>query len=95
MNRAELIEKIAIQSGLTKPIVTRVLTKFSQLVIAEVARGRRVSLYGFGLFSAKQRAKKMGRNPQTGEQMVLPARRAGWFAFAKTVKKFIASGTKN
>ena len=74
MTKAELVEFIAENADLTKADATRAL----EAVLDGIAKGLKeegkVTLVGFGTFSAKKRAARTGRNPQTGEEVKIPAR---------------------
>jgi DNA-binding protein HU-beta len=82
MNKSELIESVAEQNGLTKVNAKKIV----ESVLENIAKGTRekgkVSLLGFGNFSTSIRAARLGRNPQTGETLEIPA---------KEVVKFKAS----
>lgn len=73
MNKNELISAIAAESGLTKAESARALDAFTNQITQAVAGGDKVSLIGFGCFSPMARAEKNGRNPKTGEPLVIPA----------------------
>lgn len=73
MNREDLIEAVANDSEITKAMAKRVLTATLEQIQAAVARGDKVSLTGFGIFSATTRGARMGRNPKTGEPIPISA----------------------
>ena len=79
MNKGELIDSIAIQSGLTKADSARALDATLDAVTAELMKGGRVTLPGFGSFSTSKRAARKGRNPQTGEEIKIKARTVAKF----------------
>ncbi len=97
MNKAELIDQIAKDSGITKAQANDALDSFTGAVIATLKKGDKVTLVGFGTFSVTQRAARNGRNPQTGEVIKIKASKAPKFkagkefatkiAGAKTAKK--------
>ena len=76
MNKAELIDKIAKDTGVTKTQANDVLDSFTNSVVASLKKGDRVTLVGFGTFSVSERAARNGRNPQTGEVIKIKARKA-------------------
>jgi DNA-binding protein HU-beta len=75
MNKAELIEAMAADSGLTKADAKRALDSFINATSSALAKGDRVALVGFGSFSVAERAARTGRNPKTGEEMPIPAKK--------------------
>ena len=74
MNKSELINSIADQSGLSKAEAGKALEAFTDSVEAALKSGDRVSLVGFGSFSVDRRDARMGRNPQTGEEIQIAAK---------------------
>ena len=73
MNKAELIAAMADESGLTKKDAEKALKAFTDVVAAELQKGEKIQLVGFGTFEVSQRAAREGRNPQSGETMSIPA----------------------
>ena len=83
MNKAELINKIADDSGITKTQANTVLDSFVEAVTKTLKGGGKVTLVGFGTFSVSKRAARNGRNPQTGEVIKIKARRVARFKAGK------------
>ncbi len=81
MNKGELIDSIAKQSGLTKADSARALDATLDAITASLMKHDKVTLPGFGTFSTSKRAARTGRNPQTGKEIKIKA---------KTVAKFKA-----
>lgn len=83
MNKAELMETIAQRAGVTKQQVESVMSAFEDTVIATLQQRGEVTLTGFGTFSAKLRAARMGVNPQNPSEkiqipeVVIPKFKAG------------------
>lgn len=73
MNKAELIEKIATETSTTKAHVERVLDATLDCIRKTVKKGDEVKLVGFGTFTKAKRQARMGRNPQTGKAIKIPA----------------------
>ena len=73
MNKAELIEKIATETKSTKSHVERVLDATLDTIRKSVKKGDEVKLVGFGTFTKAKRQARMGRNPQTGKAIKIPA----------------------
>ncbi len=74
MNKAQLIDAIAKESGLTKADAKKALDAFVKTTYEVLKTGDRVSLVGFGSFSVSKRNERTGRNPQTGNEMTIPAK---------------------
>ena len=82
MNKGELIDAVAAQFDISKREVTNIVESVLDELKGAVARGEKVALSGFGVFEAKMRAAREGRNPQTGavvkiKATTLPKFRAG------------------
>ncbi|MFA8449333.1 MAG: HU family DNA-binding protein [Bacteroidales bacterium] len=75
MNKAELIEAIASEAKLTKADAKRALDAFIKTTSETLMKGDRVALVGFGSFSVSGRAERTGRNPQTGAEITIPAKK--------------------
>jgi DNA-binding protein HU-beta len=74
MNRAELVEAIAKQTGHSKADSERFLSAFIDNVEKNIKKKEGVKLVGFGTFAVAKRKARVGRNPQTGEEVKIPAR---------------------
>lgn len=79
MNKAELIDAIANEAKITKADATRALDGFITVTTKALKKGDRVALVGFGTFSTTKRAARVGRNPQTGKEIKIPAKRVAKF----------------
>jgi DNA-binding protein HU-beta len=75
MNKAELIEAMAGESGLTKADAKKALDAFIKATGGALAKGDRVALVGFGSFSVSMREARKGRNPQTGAEITIAAKK--------------------
>jgi DNA-binding protein HU-beta len=74
MNKAELIDAIASESGLSKVDAKKALDGFVTATANAMKAGDRISLVGFGSFSVSNRAARTGRNPQTGKEIKIAAK---------------------
>jgi DNA-binding protein HU-beta len=83
MNKAELINKIADDSGISKTQANTALDSFVEAVTKTLKGGGKVTLVGFGTFSVSKRAARNGRNPQTGEVIKIKARKVAKFKAGK------------
>jgi len=80
MNKQELIEAIATETGLSKADSKRALEAFTNIVERQLKKGSTIRLIGFGTFSVRKRKARKGINPQTGEEIKIKARRVPHFA---------------
>ena len=87
MNKADLIEVIAGQTGSTKVDAAKALDVIVDAVSGELAKGGAVSLVGFGTFSVRHRAARDGINPQNPSQKIhIPAANVPVFKAGKALK---------
>jgi len=75
MNKAQLIDAIAGDSGLTKADAKKALDSFINVTSDTLKSGDRISLIGFGSFSVSERSARTGRNPQTGKELFIAAKK--------------------
>jgi DNA-binding protein HU-beta len=75
MNKAELIDAIAADAGLSKADAKRALDGFIAATTKALKKGDRVALVGFGSWSVAKRAARTGRNPQTGKEIKIAAKK--------------------
>ena len=86
MNKAELIEHIVSDADITKASAERALNSTIQNIIKAVTKGDDVQLIGFGTFKSGKRAARIGRNPQTGAEIKIPAAKTVKFTAGKAFK---------
>ncbi|MBQ7246539.1 MAG: HU family DNA-binding protein [Lachnospiraceae bacterium] len=89
MNKTELIAEIAKKTELSKKDAEKALKAFVETVGAELKKGRKVQLVGFGTFEVAKRAAREGRNPRTGATMKIKATKAPKFKAGKALKDAI------
>ncbi|MBR5227210.1 MAG: HU family DNA-binding protein [Clostridia bacterium] len=89
MNKGELIAKIAEESKLTKKAAEAALDAFTSSVTGALKKGEKVQLVGFGTFEVRHRAARKGRNPQTKEEIKIPASKAPVFKAGKALKETV------
>ena len=75
MNKAQLIDAIAANACLTKADAKKALDAFIKATTQALKKGDRVALVGFGSFSVSKRSARTGRNPQTGKEIKIPAKK--------------------
>jgi len=86
VNRRELVNAVAGHTGQGSKEVDATIRGLVDVIIANVAKGEVVSIPGFAMFSKRQTKARMGRNPQTGAEMKIPARKRLKFVVAKAAK---------
>ena len=86
MNKTELVSAIAAKSGLSKKNSEAALNALVASVEDALVAGEKVVLVGFGTFEVRQRAERKGRNPQTKEEIIIPASKAPVFKAGKGLK---------
>jgi DNA-binding protein HU-beta len=90
MNKAQLVARIAKETGLTKARANRAMDAFVDIVTKSLRRGERVTLVGFGTFGVGRRKARSVRNPRTGAPIKIPARRVARFGAGKELKKAVS-----
>lgn len=91
MNKAQLVASVADRLNLTKKQSENTLDTIVELIIEQVSMGEKVSLIGFGTFQSSKRAARKGRNPQTNEEIVIPACKVPKFKPGKVFKSMVAN----
>lgn len=86
MNKASLVEKVQEETSCTKADAEQMVDMVFESIISELKSGESVSIAGFGIFEAKERAARMGRNPKTGEAIQIKASTSPKFRAAKAFK---------
>ncbi|MBO7710009.1 MAG: HU family DNA-binding protein [Lachnospiraceae bacterium] len=86
MNKTELIAAVAEQAELSKKDAEKAVKAFTEVIAAELKKGEKVQLVGFGTFEVSERAAREGRNPQTGKSMKIKASKNARFKAGKALK---------
>ena len=86
MTKAELIDKVASGTGLSKADAARALDSTLNSVRLALKKGQKVTLVGFGTFSVVKRKSRKGRNPRTGQAITIPAAKIPKFSAGKALK---------
>ena len=87
MNKAELINAIADETGLSKKDTEATINSFVNVVSNALAENDKVQLIGFGTFETRKRAARKGNNPQTGEELNIPASTTAALKVGKALKE--------
>ena len=86
MNKSELIALVAEKSGIQKKDAERAVSAAFEAITAELKKGEKVQISGFGTFEVKAREARVGRNPRTKEAIAIPAAKVPTFKASKTLK---------
>ena len=89
MNKAELVAALAAKTGDTKKASEAAVNAFVDVVTEALKKGEKVQLVGFGSFEVRKRAARKGRNPQTKEEIKIPASKAPVFKAGKQLKELV------
>lgn len=89
MNKSQLIDKIANDADISKVAAGKALEAFVNAVTETLQDGEQVSLVGFGTYSVRDRAARIGRNPQTGAEIQIAAAKVPAFKAGKALKEAV------
>ena len=89
MNKSDLIAAIDAKTGDTKKSAEETVNAFVNVVTEALVKGDKVQLVGFGSFEVRKRAARKGRNPQTKEEIKIPASKAPVFKAGKALKDLV------
>ena len=86
MNKTELVANVAEKAGLTKKDAEKAVNALFSSIEEALVKDEKVQMIGFGTFEVKDRAARMGRNPQTGAEIQIPASKNPVFKAGKALK---------
>lgn len=86
MNKTDLVGQVAGTTGMTKKDVEKTVNAFFDAVEEALKDGSKVQLVGFGTFEVRERKARKGRNPQTGQEINIPATKVPAFKAGKSLK---------
>ena len=89
MTKAQLVAKLAEGGGVSRKQADDILNSLIDNVVKTVKKGESVKIPGLGIFRLRKMKARMGRNPQTGEPIKIPARKKVGFSVAKTFKETV------
>ena len=89
MNKTEFIAAVAEKAEISKKDSEKALKAFVDVVTESLVKGEKVQLVGFGSFEVRKRAARKGRNPQTKEEIKIPASKAPVFKAGKALKDLV------
>ena len=90
MNKGEPVISVANRAGMTRKLAEEAVTAVFDSITDALAAGDRVALAGFGSFEVRERAARIGRNPQTGEEIRIEAARVPAFRPGQPLKDRVA-----
>jgi len=89
MNREELVQEISKKASVTQKEAATVLSALIDTIQKSVSKGNKVTLVGFGTFEPRKRSARIGRNPQNGKELKIPARTVPAFSAGKKFKTIV------
>ena len=90
MNKTDLVNKVADRTDAKKKDVDMIIAATLDAIGEALASGEKVQLVGFGTFEVRERAERVGRNPRTREEILIPACKVPAFKAGKTLKDKVA-----
>jgi DNA-binding protein HU-beta len=92
MTKADIVDKVAIGTGLTKLETEAIIEGFFKTVIEALKEGKGIEIRGFGSYKVKKKNARHARNPKTGEQVQVPEHYVPTFKFSKDFKLLVNQG---
>ncbi|HZI67192.1 MAG: integration host factor subunit beta [Acidobacteriota bacterium] len=89
MTKAELIERVAVATDVTKKQAETIVDTIFESIIRSLKQGQKIELRGFGSFRLRERGARIGRNPKTGVKVNVPAKKIPYFKPGKELKELI------
>jgi DNA-binding protein HU-beta len=95
MTKADIVDKVALGTGLTKLETEAIIEGFFKTVIESLKEGKGIEIRGFGSYKVKKKNARQARNPKTGEQVQVPEHFVPTFKFSKDFKLLVNQGMLN
>jgi integration host factor subunit alpha len=89
LTKADVAQKVADDCGFMKGEAAEIVEKLLDIIKDSLVRGEEVMISGFGKWSVKSKRARRGRNPQTGEQLILDARKVVTWSYSPVLKKLV------
>ena len=89
MTKKELAQQIATEMGITQDLASDVINAGIEKILQALGKGEKIELSGFGIISVNMRAERTGRNPSTGETIMIPAKKVPVFKPSKAMKEAV------
>ncbi len=93
MTKSEMAEKLAEKINVKKQQAEEIINIFANSIMEALAKGDKVEIRGFGSFRVRERAEKEGRNPKTGEKVIVPAKKVPFFKTGKDFREMVDRGS--
>jgi len=94
MTKSQLVAKLADDGGLSRKQMDGLVNDLVDAIVTTVKKGESVKIPRLGIFRLRKMKARMGRNPQTGERIKIPARKKVGFSVAKTFKETVLGKSK-
>jgi DNA-binding protein HU-beta len=94
MTKADIVDKVALGTGLTKLETEAIIEGFFKTVIEALREGKGIEIRGFGTYKVKKKRARQARNPKTGAQVFVPEHFVPTFKFSKDFKELVDKGMK-
>jgi len=94
MNKEELVQEVAKKTKVSQKQTEEILSVWVEVIEKTVAKGKKVTLVGFGTFEPRKRAARVGRNPQTGKELKIAAKTVPAFSAGKKFKDMVGGVKK-
>jgi DNA-binding protein HU-beta len=94
MTKADIVDKVALGTGLTKLETEAIIEGFFKTVIDSLRDGKGIEIRGFGTYKVKKKGARQARNPKTGDQVFVPEHYVPTFKFSKDFKELVDKGMK-
>jgi DNA-binding protein HU-beta len=92
MTKADIVDKVALGTGITKLETEAIIEGFFNSVIESLKEGKGIEIRGFGTYKVRKRNARWARNPKTGEKVFVPEHFVPMFKFSKDFKSLVAKG---
>jgi integration host factor subunit beta len=92
MTKAELVDEVGRQASLTRRHSEVIVEAVFSSIVEALQRGDKIELRGFGSFRVRRREGRTGRNPKTGQGVVVPAKQVPYFKAGKELRELINRG---
>jgi len=94
MTKADIVNRVALGTGLTKLETEAIIEGFFKTVIEALREGKGIEIRGFGTYKVKKKRARQARNPKTGAQVFVPEHYVPTFKFSKDFKELVDKGMK-
>lgn len=89
MNKTELIHAVAVKSGISKTDASKAVDALIDTVSSTLQQNGNIIIFGFGTFKVTKRSARTGRNPRTGQELKIPAKKSATFTASKALKTLL------